>query len=159
MAQSWSLAWELPLLWGGQKRKKTKKQKNKKNYNGENYQEKYMSKLWNFFFLFFLKWPHLRHLEVPGTETDSELQVRGGDPDLCRRILPSSLPPSLSLSLFLSLFVFCLFRAAPAAYGGPQAGGLIGATAAGLHHSHSHSHAISEPRLRPTPQLMATPGP
>ena len=33
-------------------------------------------------------------------------------------------------------FVFCLFRAAPAAYGGSQARGLIGAVAAGLHHSY-----------------------
>ena len=42
------------------------------------------------------------------------------------------------------LFVFCLFRAAPAAYGGSQARGLIGAIADGLHHSHN---AGSEPHL------------
>ena len=37
--------------------------------------------------------------------------------------------------IFLFLFfVFCLFRAAATAYGGSQARGLIGATAAGLHH-------------------------
>ena len=59
-----------------------------------------------------------------------------------------------SLSLFLS-FVFS--RAAPAAYGGSQARGLIGAVAAGLHHS--HSNAGSQPSLRPTPQLMAMPDP
>ena len=40
------------------------------------------------------------------------------------------------------------------AYGGPQARGQTGATAAGLH----HSNAGSELCLRPTPQLMATPG-
>ena len=34
-------------------------------------------------------------------------------------------------------FCFCLFRAEPTACGGSQARGLIGATAAGLHHSHS----------------------
>ena len=34
---------------------------------------------------------------------------------------------------------FCLFRAAPAAYGGSQARGLVGAVAAGLHHSHSNA--------------------
>ena len=28
-----------------------------------------------------------------------------------------------------------------------------------LHHSHSHSNAISEPCLRPIPQLKATPDP
>ena len=33
---------------------------------------------------------------------------------------------------------FCLFRAAPAAYGNSQAGGHIEATAAGLYHSHSN---------------------
>ena len=49
----------------------------------------------------------------------------------------------------LIIFVFCLFRATPAAYGGSQARGLIGAIAAGLHHS--HSHARSELRLPPTP--------
>ena len=40
------------------------------------------------------------------------------------------------------------------AYAGSQARGQTGAVAAGRHHS--HSHATSEPRLQPTPQLMAT---
>ena len=40
------------------------------------------------------------------------------------------------------------------AYGGSQARGLIGAMAAGLHHS--QSNAGSEPSLQPKPQLMAT---
>ena len=48
-------------------------------------------------------------------------------------------------------FFFGLFRATPTVYGGSQARGPIGATAAGLHHS--HSHAGSEPRLQHTPQL------
>ena len=60
-------------------------------------------------------------------------------------------------------FVFCLFVvvvvaiswAAPVAYGGSQARGLIGAVATSLHQSHSNSG--SEPRLQPTPQLTATP--
>ena len=51
--------------------------------------------------------------------------------------------------------VFCLLRAPLMACGGSQARGLIKATAAGLRHS--PSHAVSEPRLQPTPQLMATP--
>ena len=58
------------------------------------------------------------------------------------------------------LFVFCLFaisRASPPAHGGSQASGWIGATPAGPHHSHSNTR--SEPSLRPTPQLMATPDP
>ena len=49
---------------------------------------------------------------------------------------------------FLSFFFFCLFAiswAAPTAYGGSQARGLIGATATGLRQS--HSNAGSEPRL------------
>ena len=48
-----------------------------------------------------------------------------------------------------AIFFFCLFRVAPAAYGGSQARGLIRAVAASLHHSHSHA------RSEPTPQLMA----
>ena len=59
--------------------------------------------------------------------------------------------------VFFVLFCFCLFRAVPEAYGGSQARGLIRAVAVGLHHS--HSKARSEPHLRPTPQLMATPDP
>ena len=51
---------------------------------------------------------------------------------------------------------FCLSRG-PKAYGGSQASGLIGAIAAGLHHS--HSNVGPEMHLRPTPQLMATPDP
>jgi len=39
--------------------------------------------------------------------------------------------------------------AAAMAYGASKARGQIGATAAGLHHS--HSNAESEPHLRPTP--------
>ena len=53
-------------------------------------------------------------------------------------------------------FVFLLFLwAAPAAYGGSQDRGPIGAVAASLRQS--HSNAGSEPRLLPTPQLTATP--
>ena len=52
---------------------------------------------------------------------------------------------------------FCPFRAAPVAYEGSQARGPIGATAAGL--CHSHSNARSELCLRLTPQLKARPDP
>ena len=48
-------------------------------------------------------------------------------------------------------------RAAPEAYGSSQARGRIGATAAGLHHS--HSNARSELCLRVIPQLTATSDP
>ena len=59
--------------------------------------------------------------------------------------------------VFLSFFVVvvAISWAAPAAYGGSQARGLIGAVATGLRQS--HSNAGSEPRLQPTPQLTATP--
>ena len=58
---------------------------------------------------------------------------------------------------FLFVSFFLLFGAAPAAHGGSQARGLIGAPAASLHHS--HSNVGSEPHLRATPQLMAMPDP
>jgi len=48
---------------------------------------------------------------------------------------------------FIYLFIwsfFCPFRVVPAAYGGSQARGLIGATAADLHHS-SWQHQILNP--------------
>ena len=54
-------------------------------------------------------------------------------------------------------FFFCLFRAAPTAYGGSQVRGPIGAVAGYLHHN--QSNAGSKPHLQPTPQLTATPGP
>ena len=52
------------------------------------------------------------------------------------------------------IFFFCLFGAAPMAYGGSQARSLIGATAANLHHS--HSNVGPKPCLQPTLQLTAT---
>ena len=65
-------------------------------------------------------------------------------------------PLSETLPFLLCLFIL-LFRAAPLACGSSQARGPIGAVAAGLHHSHSDTRP--EPHLRPTPQLMAMPGP
>ena len=52
------------------------------------------------------------------------------------------------------LFFWSFSMAAPAAYGGSQARGSIGTTAAGLHHSHSNTGSLLH--LRPTPQLTAT---
>ena len=57
------------------------------------------------------------------------------------------------LLFYFVLFYFLLFRATPAAYGSSQARNQIGATAAGLHHSHSNTG--SKLHLQPTPQLMA----
>ena len=59
-----------------------------------------------------------------------------------------------SLGFFFSS-VFRLFKAAPVAYGGPQAGGLIRAVAADLRQSYSNTS--SELLLWPKPQLTATP--
>ena len=60
-------------------------------------------------------------------------------------------------NFFFCCFGFCLFRAAPAAYGNSQARGQIGDASAGLYHSHSNGE--SKPCLWATPQLMAMPGP
>ena len=54
-------------------------------------------------------------------------------------------------------YIFAFSRAAPMAYGGSQARGLIRAVAAGLRQS--HNNARSQPRLQPTSQLTATPDP
>ena len=51
------------------------------------------------------------------------------------------------------VFIFLLFRATPMVYGGSQARGPIGATAASLYLS--SSNVRSELCLQPTPQLMA----
>ena len=64
--------------------------------------------------------------------------------------------PRVWAGFFFSFF-FLHFRAAPEAYGGSQARGRIGATAAGLRQS--HSNARSKPRLQPISQLMVTPDP
>ena len=68
------------------------------------------------------------------------------------------------MHLYLFCFFVCLFvcfvfffRATSAAYGGSQARSPIRTVAADLHHSHSNTG--SEPRLQPTPQLMAMPDP
>ena len=59
---------------------------------------------------------------------------------------------------FVVVVVFVFFAiswAVPAACGGSQARGRIGAVATGLRQSHSNSG--SEPCLQPTPQLTAMP--
>ena len=68
--------------------------------------------------------------------------------------LPGS---SFVILSFVVVVVVAISWAAPAAYGGSQARGLIGAVATGLRQS--HSSAGSEPRLQPTPQLTAAPDP
>ena len=63
----------------------------------------------------------------------------------------------IAFTVAFFFFFFFFLTAAPTAYGGPQARGLIRATDAGLHHSHSYTG--SEPHLRSTPQLTGTPNP
>ena len=58
------------------------------------------------------------------------------------------------MSPFILFYFFVFSRTAPAAYGGSQARGVIGAIAASLHHSHSNAGLE-----QPMPQLTATPHP
>ena len=62
----------------------------------------------------------------------------------------------IRLFYFILFYFICFafFRAVLEEYGSSQARSLIGAVAAGLHHSHSNSG--SKPHLRPIAQLMAT---
>ena len=62
-------------------------------------------------------------------------------------LLTSNVPllPKISSHFFFFFLAFCLFWAAPAAYGGFQARGGIGAAAAGLWQNHSNKG--SEPSL------------
>ena len=53
--------------------------------------------------------------------------------------------PIPAIFFFFFVFFVCLFRAVPAAHGGSQVRGQIGAVAAILHHS--HSNVGSEPCL------------
>ena len=64
---------------------------------------------------------------------------------------------STCIMLYLFIYLFMLLRASPSSYGSSQVRGRIGATALVLRHS--HSNVVSEPPLRPTPQLMAMPDP
>ena len=61
------------------------------------------------------------------------------------------------LFIFHFFKIFCLYRAAPEAYGGSQGRGPVRAVAASLRQS--HSNATSELSLQPTPQLTAIPDP
>ena len=70
-------------------------------------------------------------------------------------MLPDVSVPFYVASFLGFFFCLCVARAAPMAHGGSQAGGPIRAAAADLR----HSNAGSKPRLRPTPQLTATPDP
>ena len=66
-------------------------------------------------------------------------------------------PGQCGSALFFAFVFVLLFMATPAAEGGSQARGPVGAVATGLHHS--YSIVGSKPRLQPTPPLTATPDP
>ena len=66
-------------------------------------------------------------------------------------------PPQRFFFFFFFFGLFTFSRAAPMAYGGSQAWGLIRTAATSLHQSHRNKG--SEPCLRSTPKLMATPDP
>ena len=70
---------------------------------------------------------------VNHTHIELEITIKQNKPYFIRII--STITPII---LFVC-FVFCLFRAAPKAYGGSQARGSIGAIAARLCQSHSNS--------------------
>ena len=72
---------------------------------------------------------------------------------------PLSHNKSSSLSSFYLFFflIFCLFRAAPMAYGNFQGRGQIGAVVTGLHHN--HSNAESKLHLQHITQFLAMPDP
>ena len=136
-------------------------------------------------FLFFFGHPAAFGVPLPGIRSEPQLwpepqlwqhqilhPLCGARDWACIPVLPRCRPSrcttagtpqkkkKIYIYIFVCLFVFCLFvfsRAAPGAYGGSQARGLITTVATGLHHS--HSNAGSEPHLWPTPQLMATPDP
>ena len=86
------------------------------------------------------------------------LRIIGGDlAFLDLEVLSGSQTASHSVLSFFFSFLFFFFRAAGAAYGSSQARGQIGATATGLHHS--HSNARSELCLQPTSEFTATQDP
>ena len=88
-----------------------------------------------------------------GEERGEEGGGREGK-DLVSGLLFASQKLSILFYFILFIYLFCFFRAAPAAYGGFQTRGQVGAAAASLRHSHSTAGPVLP--LRPTPQLMAT---
>ena len=87
------------------------------------------------------------------TQINTQLRIGTNRDILLTLLLNISVNVIMYPALSGLLLLFLLFKAAPMAYGGSQARGPIGATAASLHHSQSNSR--SEPRLHPVPQLMA----
>ena len=107
----------------------------------------------DFFFLFSF------HMEVPRLGVQLEqlpvysTATTTQDPSYIGR---DGVDTGIFIFIYLFIFVFLPFLGPlPTAYGGSQAGGRIGAVAASQRQS--HSNAGSEPHLRPTPQLTATP--
>ena len=83
-----------------------------------------------FFFLFWFLGPHPWHMEVPRLGVELELQL-----------LAYTTVTERPLLFYLFICLLSFFRAAPAAYGGSQARGLIGTVVAGLHQGHSNARS------------------
>ena len=81
--------------------------------------------------------PHHPQMILCGLRLNSEEQTRNGLGEDTGRYF---------MTLWVGKTFFLHFRAAPAAYGGSQARGRIGAAAAGLYHSHYNMG--SEPHLQ-----------
>ena len=92
--------------------------------------------------------PHQQHKEVWGRGETTEI--------LFRYLFPQISSWSAGIGFFVCLFfvfVFCLFRAAPVAYGGSQARGQMGAFAASLYHSHSNDSSCQCQILNPLSEV------
>ena len=94
--------------------------------------------------------PYLHAQECPPGSLPPPLTLLPRQEALLWKLLPDwgAAPASPLLVTFGTaemnwLFVCALFRAAPAAYGGSQARGQIGAVAAHLHHSHSSASSLT----------------
>ena len=75
---------------------------------------------------------------MPHAGRNSEGEERGSKPSLQNMRENNVSGNTMAFLFFFFFFSFCLFKAAPMAYGGTQARGRIGAVAAGLCHSHSN---------------------
>ena len=113
-----------------------------------------VSLLWTEFCFFFFLFMYLSSCQVVKFQSSVIISLISASFSHSHCHHPSAGHYGLMPELLLFFFAFCLFRAAPVAYGGSQARGLVRGTAANLHQSHSNLR--SEPRLRPTLQLTAT---
>ena len=77
------------------------------------------------------------------TQINTQLRIGTNRDILLTLLLNISVNVIMYPALSGLLLLFLLFKAAPMAYGGSQARGPIGATAASLHHSHSNTRSLT----------------